>query len=96
MTEWARDVPGGCALTVRVTPRAARPGIQASPEDVLVRVKAPPADGRATAEAAARLAEALGVPKTAVRLLRGASSRAKTFGIAGLTAEAAVSGLLRT
>ena len=94
MADWVRELPGGCALTVRVTPRASRPGVRATEAAVFVRVQAPPAEGRATAEAAARMAEALGVAKSAVRLLRGAAARTKTFEVSGLSAKEAGARLL--
>jgi uncharacterized protein len=72
------------SITVRVTPRSGRTAVEAGPGGVLVRVRAAPEGGRATAEAAHALAAALGVPKTAVRLRSGARSRVKVFAIEGL------------
>jgi uncharacterized protein YggU (UPF0235/DUF167 family) len=71
-------------ITVRVTPRSGRTEVTAGPTGVVVRVRAAPEDGNATAEAATALAVALGVPKTAVRLRSGARSRVKVFAVAGL------------
>lgn len=59
-------------------------------EAVRVRVTAPPVDGRANAAIAAVLADALGVPRSAVELASGASGRRKRFRVHGTT-RAAVS-----
>ena len=56
----------------------------AGPAGVVVRVRAAPEGGRATAEARRALAAALGVPASAVRLRSGARSRVKVFAVAGL------------
>lgn len=53
-----------------------------------IAVTAPPADGRANEACIVFLAELCGVPKSSVRLLRGAGSRTKTFEIDGLAEEA--------
>jgi hypothetical protein len=72
------------SITVRVTPRSGRTGVDAGPAGIVVRVRATPEDGKATAEAAAALATALGVPKTAVSLRSGARSRTKVYVVEGL------------
>jgi uncharacterized protein YggU (UPF0235/DUF167 family) len=75
-------------ITVRVSPRSARPGVEPGREGPVIRVRAAPEGGRATAEAARMLAAALGVAPTAVRLVRGGRSRVKTFGVEGVSDEA--------
>ena len=50
-----------------------------------MRVTAPAQQGRATEAALALTAELLGVPKSAVTLVRGAASREKLVAIEGLT-----------
>lgn len=57
------------------------------PGGVVVRVRAAPEGGRATEEAARALAEALGVPRTSVRLRSGSRSRSKVFDVEGLSTE---------
>lgn len=76
-------------LTVRVTPRAKRPGIAGRRADgaVLVRVSAPPEDGRANAEVCAVVAKALGVRAREVSVVVGATSRDKVLEIDGLAAD---------
>lgn len=84
-----------CRLPVRVQPRAKRPGVQSVRDDgvVLVRVGAPPEDGRANAELCATLAKALGLRARQVRLAGGATSRDKLVEIDGLDEEQARSRL---
>jgi len=72
------------SITVRVTPRSGRTVVEHGPEGVVVRVRAAPEAGKATAEAAAALAAVLGVPKTAVSLRSGARSRIKVYAVAGV------------
>lgn len=58
-----------------------------------VRLQAPPVEGAANDALVALLAERLGVPRRAVRVVAGAASRAKTVEIEGTT-EVAVRALL--
>lgn len=65
-------------VDIHVMPNAARTEIQGLHDGALkVRLHAPPVDGKANDALQAWLAETLGVPKSAVVLLRGASSRRK-------------------
>jgi len=75
-------------ITVRVTPRSSKPGVEVRDGRVVVRVASPPVDGRATEEARRSLARALGVAPTRVRLRSGAAAREKVFEVGGLTDEA--------
>jgi len=74
-------------LRVRATPNAKRSEILGWLEDPLcgrvlkVRVAAPPVEGKANAALKVFLAKSLGLPKSGVRLARGAASRIKTFEI---------------
>ncbi|WP_226017615.1 DUF167 domain-containing protein [Novosphingobium sp. FKTRR1] len=68
-------------LAVRVTPGARSEGVSIEDGRVLVKVRVKPEDGKATAAVASLLAQALGVPASAVALLRGATSREKLFRI---------------
>ena len=71
-------------LSIRVTPRAARPGVGGRYGDALVvRVAEPAVDGRATEAAMQALRRALGVPRRAVRLVSGATSRTKVVEVDG-------------
>jgi uncharacterized protein len=78
----------GVNLRVRVTPRASRSAIAGvSDGALLVRLSAPPVDGAANAALVEFLADALGVRRSQVSLLRGATSRIKVVHIDGATAE---------
>jgi uncharacterized protein YggU (UPF0235/DUF167 family) len=54
-----------------------------------VTVRAPPEGGKANAELAGLLARALGLPRQAVAIVRGASARTKVVRIVGASPEAA-------
>jgi uncharacterized protein YggU (UPF0235/DUF167 family) len=71
-------------LTIRVTPGSRQPGVGGSHEGAhVVRVRERAAEGRATEAALAALADALGVPRRSVRLIHGATSRAKLVEVEG-------------
>ncbi len=71
-------------VDVRLTPRAGRDAVDgfktlADGRVVLAaRVRAVPEDGKANAALEALIAAAVGVPKSAVKLVAGATSRLKT------------------
>jgi len=72
-------------LTIRLTPRASREEIAGERDGaILVRVTAPPVDGAANAALVRLLAKALGVPKGAVAIVSGETSRTKVVEVAGL------------
>ncbi len=74
-------VPGS-ELTVRVTPRASRNAVSVDEGGHLkVSVTTVPEDGKATAAVRKLLAHALGVAKSDLTLVRGATSRDKAFRI---------------
>lgn len=65
-------------FSVRVTPRAAANAVAGARDGVLlVRVTAPPAEGRANDAVVAVLARALDLAPSEVRIERGGSSRTK-------------------
>jgi uncharacterized protein len=73
-------------ITVRVSPGARRTEVTGRHGDGWkIRVAAPPERGRANEALVAHLAELLGVPKAAVRVVAGATSRDKTVEIDGLS-----------
>lgn len=72
-------------IAVRVQPRARRDEIVGVRDGVLVvRVTAPPVDGRANEAVSRVLAQALGVRASSVGVRHGARSRDKLVGIEGL------------
>jgi len=70
-------------VTVVVKPGSRKgPLVEAGPDDVLVvYVREPAVEGRATKAAGEVLAKHLGVPKSRVTLVSGATSRHKRFRI---------------
>jgi uncharacterized protein (TIGR00251 family) len=77
-------------IVVHVVPRAKVTQVAGRHGDaVRIRLAAPPVDGAANAELVRFLAERLGVPQSAVTIVRGATARRKTVAILGVTAEAA-------
>jgi uncharacterized protein (TIGR00251 family) len=75
-------------LVVHVQPRAKRSEVAGRHGDAIkVRLQAPPVDGAANEELVRFLAETLGVPRRAVTIVTGLTSRRKTVEIEGLGAE---------
>jgi uncharacterized protein len=68
-------------LSVRVQPGASRTGVvgPTGPEgaELKIRLASPPVDGRANDELVRWLARQVGVPRSAVTLVRGQTSRSK-------------------
>ena len=72
---------------MRLQPRARREEIVGERGDtVVVRVTAPPVDGRANAALVALVAKRAGVPKRSVRIARGERSRDKLVRVSGVSA----------
>ncbi len=76
---WAELAVVGAEFACRVTPRARKPGISREGGVIKVAVSAPAEEGRANAAVAEALAHALGVAKTRLVLVRGATARDKLF-----------------
>jgi uncharacterized protein (TIGR00251 family) len=80
-----------CELAVRVIPRASKPGVAGTRDGaVLVRIGAAPVDGAANAELVDTLARALRLPRRAITLTAGATSRVKRVQIDGLARDEAL------
>ncbi len=69
----------GAEFAVRVTPRASRNAVLAEGGEIRVYVTVVPEDGKANAAVQKLLAKALGVAKSRLVLIRGATSRDKLF-----------------
>ena len=83
-------------ITVRVSPGARRTEVAGRyGGGWKVRVAAPPERGRANEALVLHLAEVLGVPKAAVRVVAGPGSRDKVVEVDGLTAAQVDSALAR-
>jgi uncharacterized protein (TIGR00251 family) len=75
----------GITFDVLVQPRASRPRLGPVHGDRLkVAVTAPPVDGEANAAVIELVARSLGVPRAAVSIVSGASSRRKSVHVAGI------------
>ena len=72
-------------LVVRLQPRAKRDEVVGVREGaVVVRVTAPPVDGRANAALCALVAKRAGVPKGAVAVVKGQTARDKVVRVEGI------------
>lgn len=70
----------GSEIAVRVTPRAGQNMIRrAADGQITIRVTAPPEDGKANAAVQKLLAKSLGLAKSRLYLVRGATARDKLF-----------------
>jgi uncharacterized protein (TIGR00251 family) len=75
----------GANLEIRVQPRSARNEIaDERASRLLVRVSAPPVDGKANAAVCKLIAKALGVSKGSVSVVRGEGARDKVVRVDGL------------
>jgi hypothetical protein len=85
----------GVRIPVRAQPGAARDTVLGEHAGALkIAVTAPPEGGRANAAIAATLARALGVRKSAVTLVSGATARSKTLEVRGITPDQALALLI--
>ena len=92
MSDWPCLQPrgDGCVLLVAVVPQARKTGADGWHDGSLrVRLTAPPVEGQANEALVRWLADQLGVPKRAVQVLRGASSRRKQLAIEKSAADVA-------
>jgi uncharacterized protein (TIGR00251 family) len=70
------------SFRVRVTPRASANAVGGERDGaLLVRVRAPPVEGKANEAVVELLAEALDVPPSAVQVERGAAARTKRVSV---------------
>jgi uncharacterized protein len=82
-------------LAIRVQPRAKRDEVAGERTGaVVIRVVAPPVDGKANEAAIRLIAARVGVPRSAIRIVRGESARDKLVRIDGLSADEARAALL--
>lgn len=83
------ETPTGLRLMVRLTPKAGRDSlgglreIEPGQPLMLARVAAAPVEGQANAALVRLVAKTLGVPKTAVSIAAGETSRIKALEIEG-------------
>ena len=85
----------GVRLRIHVQPGASKTEIVGRHGDALrVRVATPPVDGRANEALVRYLAERLDVPRRAIQIATGATSRRKVVDVAGINLAAATERLL--
>lgn len=88
MSAWTATSEG-LRLAIRLTPRGGRDGLDgvetlADGREVLkARVRAAPSEGEANAALIGLVAKLLGVPRSRVELVAGASARLKTVAVSG-------------
>lgn len=95
-----RVASSGVTLAVRAQPGAKRTAIagvygEGAAAQLKIAVQAPPLEGRANAALVAFVAETFGLPKNAVELMTGESSRSKVFLLRGIGREEAEAKLAR-
>lgn len=75
------------AVAIQVLPRASRDAVVGERQGAIaIRLKAPPVEGAANVALCRFLAKRLGVPSSAVTLVRGVRSRHKWIAVAGWSA----------
>jgi uncharacterized protein (TIGR00251 family) len=95
LPSWLTGAAGAWRIRVAAQPGAARSEVVGEHDGCLkLRVGAPPVDGRANEAIVRFLAERLGVPRRAVRLVAGPSGRRKVFEVSAPLAAAEVVALL--
>jgi uncharacterized protein (TIGR00251 family) len=76
----------GCRIEIKAVPNAQKSAVVGWLGDALkVKIHAPPVEGKANQALCEFLAEQLDLPKRAVQLLRGETSRQKIVEIEGMT-----------
>lgn len=84
---FVKSTPDGCELTLKVVPGASRERVVGPLGDALkVQVAAAPERGNANAAVLDLLAEALGVPRRQIELVRGQTQPRKVVRVTGLDA----------
>jgi hypothetical protein len=90
---WLNPCAGGVRLSLKVTPRAAQPGVSGIEADasghawLAVRVSAPPEGGKANAEVIRLLARRWGVRAGDLQVVSGAAARRKVLQLDGPAAD---------
>jgi hypothetical protein len=75
-------------IEIRLQPRGGRDAVVGERDGaVLIRISAPPVDGKANAALIAFVAKTLGVPKGSVTIIRGETSRSKAIRVEGRSSD---------
>lgn len=87
---WLRADGDGVLLTLHIQPGAKKTEVVGLHGEALkIRLAAPPVDGKANAALLAFVADRLGVPRSAVELVGGQTSRAKRVRVSAISPEQA-------
>lgn len=87
----------GDGVEIRLQPRGGRDQVMGERDGaVLIRISAPPVDGKANAALTSFVAKTVGVPKGAVTIIRGETSRNKVIRVVGRAADDVRAALLAT
>jgi uncharacterized protein (TIGR00251 family) len=82
---FARSIAGGVEIAVLVQPRASRTRVVGLHDGLLkIQLAAPPVDGAANEALLEFLADALEVPRRALALVGGETSRRKRVSVSGI------------
>jgi hypothetical protein len=88
LSGWYRKTKEGWLISVHAQPGAKKSAVAGLHGDALkLRIAAPPMEGRANEALTAFVAKALGLPRRAVSIVKGESSREKLLLIANTAAD---------
>lgn len=88
LPSYLKESKAGCTLTVKLQPRSSKNEICGQLGDALkIKVTAPPVDSAANQTLVEFLSKTLSLPKSAVILIKGQTSRNKILQLNGITAE---------
>ena len=94
MGELLNETADGVIVNVRAALRSSRAGLDGMVGDALkVRIRSAPVDGKANKELIEVLADAFGLPKSAVEFKSGETSKTKRLLLRGVTKETILSRL---
>lgn len=94
MGEMLTETAEGVVINVRAAPRSSRAGLDGTLGDALkVRIRSAPVDGKANKELIEVLADAFGLPKSAVAFKGGETSKTKRLLLRGITKDTILSRL---
>ena len=94
MGELLTETNEGVIVNVRAAPRSSRAGLDGAMGDALkVRIRSAPVDGKANKELIEVLADAFGLPKSAVTFKSGETSKTKRILLRGIAKETILSNL---
>ena len=83
------ETPEGVVLSVRAQPRSSKAGIDGiMGDDIKVRVRCAPVDGKANKELLETLADEFGIAKSSVAFKSGETSKRKRILLRGVSVEA--------